>query len=129
MDGVHYWRFHVHEWPSILRALAQAVFDALASPVVMECDFCTADMFIARKRGGLDPTNVEMALHLRGHQIPEDIPKLSDKEAANDISNRFEKTCEKEVYVLGFNVSDHPKAVLKHHVVCVREFARRCCFK
>ena len=39
----------------VLQALAHAVFDALASAVVMEREFCTADMFIARKRGGLDP--------------------------------------------------------------------------
>ena len=63
-----------------------------------------------------------MALYLRGQfdHISEDIPKLN-KEAANAISNRF-KTCVK-VQVLGLNVSDDPKAVLKHHVVLLREFA------
>ena len=66
MDGVHYWRSHGHEWSSIRRALAQAVFDTLASAVVMKRDFCTANVFIARKRGRLDPTNLEMALNLRG---------------------------------------------------------------
>ena len=67
MDGVHYWRSHGHERPSILRALVQAVFDALAPAVVMEREFCTSEMFIPLKRGGPDPANVEMALYLRGH--------------------------------------------------------------
>ena len=67
IDDVHYWRSHGHEWPSIHRALAQAVFGALASAVVMEREFCTSEMFIPLKRGGPDPANVEMALYLRGH--------------------------------------------------------------
>ena len=94
MDGVHYWRSHGHERPSILRALVQAVFDALASAVVMEREFCTSEMFIPLKRGGPDPANVEMALYLRGQfdLVAKDITKLSDKEVANSISNRFKDT-------------------------------------
>ena len=129
VDGVHYWRSHGHEWPFILRALAQAVFDALASAVAMERDFCTADMFIPRKRGGLDPANVEMALYLRGQfdHISKDVLKLSDEEAANAISNRFKDTCKGSASI-SLNVSDDPKAVLKYQMVCLREFAIRCCF-
>ena len=62
MDGVTYWRSHDHEWPSILRALGQSVFDALASAVVMERDVCAVDMFIPRKRSALDPANLRYCL-------------------------------------------------------------------
>ncbi|MEP2262582.1 MAG: hypothetical protein ABJI00_14280 [Paracoccaceae bacterium] len=58
MSGVHYWPSHGHEWPSVLRALAQAVFGAPASAGVMERNFCITDMFVSRKQGGLDPANL-----------------------------------------------------------------------
>ena len=129
MDGVHYWRSHGHEWPSILRALAQTVFDALASVVVMERDSCIADTFIPRKHGGVDTTNLEMALYLRGqfNYIPKTFPSLATKRRRTPPRIDL-KTCVKEVQVLGFNVSDEPKAVLKYLVVCLREFAIRCRF-
>ena len=107
MDGVHYWRSHGHEWPSILRALAQTVFDALASVVVMERDSCIADTFIPRKHGGVDTTNLEMALYLRGqfNYIPKTFPSLATKRRRTPPRIDL-KTCVKEVQVLGFNVSD-----------------------
>ena len=55
MDGVHYWRSHGHGWPSILRALTQAVFDALASAVVMERDFAPLTCLSLARAAGSDP--------------------------------------------------------------------------
>lgn len=61
-----------------------SVFSTPASVGVMERDLCIADVFVPSKRGGLDPANLKMALYLRGqlHDIPQDIPTLSDEEKA-----------------------------------------------
>lgn len=75
----------------------------------MERDFCIADMYVPRKRGGLDPANLEMALYLRGqlHHVPQDIPKLSDDEAAKAIPDRFtDLKMQQEVQVLDYGVDD-----------------------
>ena len=75
----------------MLQSLAQAVFGAPSSAGVMERDFSVADMFQPRKRGSLDPAYLEMVLYLRGqlHDIPRDIPQLTDEEARQAIPSRF----------------------------------------
>ena len=75
----------------------------------MERDFCIADMYVPRKRGGLDPANLEMALYLRGqlHHIPQDIPKLSDEGAVEAIPDRFtDLKMKQEVQVLDYGLED-----------------------
>lgn len=73
----------------------------------MERDFCVADMFQPRKRGGIDPANLEMALYLRGQfdNIPADIPQLSDEQASEAVPRRFtDRKMLEEVEVLNFSL-------------------------
>ena len=85
------------------------VFDAPVSAGVMERDFCISDMCVTRKRGGLDPTTLKMVLHLRQQfpYIPQDIPKLSDKEVARVISDPLKDLLmHQKVQVLDYNLED-----------------------
>ena len=72
----------------------------------MEGDFWIAeDVFVPRKRGGQDPANLEMALYFRQQlpYIPQDIPKLSEEEAARAIPDRFkDPKMQREVQVLDY---------------------------
>ena len=57
MNGVNYWRSHEHEWLFILRAPAQAEFDALASAVVMGPTFAPLTcLSLASAAGSTPPT-------------------------------------------------------------------------
>lgn len=81
------------------------VLGAPGSAGCVERDFCIADMFQPRKRGGLHPANLEMTLYLRGQlsSIPLDVPKLTVEEAARAIPDRLtDKAKLEEVQVVDF---------------------------
>lgn len=87
------------------------MFGVPASAGVMERDFCIADYFLPRKRGSLDPGNLEMCLYLRAQydRIPLDIPKLSDEASQAAIPERFkDPALLQQVEVLDYVVDDQP---------------------
>lgn len=105
LSGVEYWRAHGNQWPSALRALAQAVFGAPSSAGIMERDFCIADLYQPRKRGSLGPVYLEMVTYLRGQfdNIPKDIPQMTEPELEAALPTRFtDKGMLDEVVVMDF---------------------------
>ena len=107
LEGVDYWKNHGDEHSPHLRSLAQAVFGAPSSAGVIERDFSVADMFQPRKRGSVDPANLEMTLYLRGQfeNIPADVPELTEEQAEKAVPRRFtDRKMLEEVEVLNFKL-------------------------
>lgn len=109
LDGVQFWRVHGKEYSPHLRTVAQAVFGAPSSAGILERDFCVAEMFQSRKRGGMDPSNLEMVLYLRGQfdNIPDDVPQLTEEQAAEAVPRRFkDRKMVEEVEVLNYLIQE-----------------------
>lgn len=83
------------------------MFGAPSSAGVIERDFSVADMFQPRKRGSVDPANLEMTLFLRGQfeNIPADVPELTEEQAEKAVPRRFtDRKMLEEVEVLNFKL-------------------------
>ena len=110
MYGAEYWRLHGRRHPVALRAVAYAVYGVLASAGVMERDFFTADFFMPRKRGSLDPAQLEMCFYFRTqyNSIPSDTPQLADDAVRNALLERFrDPALLHEVQVMDYAEEQH----------------------
>lgn len=86
-----FWRKHGNSVAPWIKHVAQAILGVPASAAVLERDFSVAGQVISRKRGSLDPANVEMLLFLRGAYdfVPKEIPELSSEEVQKAIPDRL----------------------------------------
>ena len=125
MGRVHYWRSHVHEWPSILRALARVMFGAPASASVMDAIFASltclslasaADWPHQRKRWSF-------TYEASSTTSPKTFQSLATKRRRTPFRIRL-KTC----MCKGSTRTKRPESHFEYQLVCLRKFAIHCCF-